>query len=225
MAGGDELRLLGFWGSPFVLRARLALSFKGLSYEYVEEDLTNKSELLLRSNPVHNKVPVLIHNGKPICETQIIVQYLDEVYGASNGPSLLPVDPYDRAMARFWAAYIDDKLLSSLMMMSRGKTEEEKAEGRKQSSASMETLERAVKECSKGKPFFGGDGVGYVDVVLGGFIPWVNLIDRLTGSRQFFDAGKTPLLAAWLERFGSLHAAKVVMPDMERLVELSEMSS
>jgi glutathione S-transferase len=110
MAGGDELKLLGFWGSPFVLRARLALSFKGLSYEYVEEDLKNKSELLLQSNPVHKKVPVLIHNGKPVCETHIIVQYLDGVYGGNGGPSLLPVDPYDRAMARFWAAYIDDKV-------------------------------------------------------------------------------------------------------------------
>ena len=110
MAGGDELTLLGFWGSPFVLRVRLALSFMGLSYQYLEEDLKNKSELLLKSNPVQKKVPVLIHNGKPICETQIILQYLDEVYGGNSCPSLLPADPYDRAMARFWAAYIDDKV-------------------------------------------------------------------------------------------------------------------
>ena len=107
MAGGDELKLLGFWGSPFVLRARLALSFKGLSYEYVEEDLKNKSELLLQSNPVHKKVPVLIHNGKPICESLVILQYVDELFA---GRSILPTDPYERATARFWAAFAGDKV-------------------------------------------------------------------------------------------------------------------
>jgi glutathione S-transferase len=111
MAGDGELKLLGMWASPFVLRARLALSFKGLKYEYVEEEIFgNKSELLLESNPVHKKVPVLIHNGKAICESQIIVQYISEVYDGT-GPSLLPVGAYDRAVARFWAAYVDDKVL------------------------------------------------------------------------------------------------------------------
>jgi glutathione S-transferase len=33
MAGGDDLKLLGLWSSPFVLRVQLALSLKGLSYE------------------------------------------------------------------------------------------------------------------------------------------------------------------------------------------------
>jgi glutathione S-transferase len=108
MAGaGDELKLLGMWTSPFALRVKLALSFKGLSYEYAEEDLSNKSELLLSSNPVHKKVPVLIHNGKPICESQVILQYLDEAF-PDAGATLLPADPHERAVARFWAAFCDD---------------------------------------------------------------------------------------------------------------------
>ena len=106
---GGELKLLGLWASPFVTRAKLALQIKGLSYEYVEEDLGNKSELLLSSNPVHKLVPVLIHNGKPVCESSVIVQYIDDAF-AGTGPSLLPADPYQRAVACFWAAYLEDKV-------------------------------------------------------------------------------------------------------------------
>uniref|UniRef100_A0A804REE5 Glutathione S-transferase n=1 Tax=Zea mays TaxID=4577 RepID=A0A804REE5_MAIZE len=105
---GKELTLLGLWASPFVLRARIALSLKGLTYAYSEENLDDKSELLLSSNPVLKKVPVLIHHGKPVCESQIIVQYVDEAFPAA-APNFLPSDPYDRAIARFWASYVDDK--------------------------------------------------------------------------------------------------------------------
>ncbi|KAL6659186.1 hypothetical protein ACP70R_003226 [Stipagrostis hirtigluma subsp. patula] len=218
--GGDELKLLGLWASPFVLRVKLALSFKGLSYEYIEEDLYNKSERLLSHNPVHKKVPVLIHNGKPVCESQIIVQYVDEAFGAT----LLPADPYERAMARFWAAYIDDKLMASWMKSIRGKTEEEKAEGLRQTFAAVETLEAAFGELSEAgkKPFFGGDAVGYLDVTLGAVAAWVPATEALYGMR-LFDAARSPLLDAWLRRFVALDAVRAVLPDVDEMVEYGRM--
>ena len=106
--GGGDLKLLGVWDSPYVNRVQIVLNLKGLSYEYVEEDLLHKSALLLQSNPVHGKVPVLIHGGRPIAESQVIVQYLDEVF--AGGPPVLPADPYERATACFWAAFVDDKV-------------------------------------------------------------------------------------------------------------------
>ncbi|KAK7407320.1 hypothetical protein VNO78_09137 [Psophocarpus tetragonolobus] len=108
----NDLRLLGTWFSPFVLRVQIALNLKGLDYELVEETLNPKSDLLLKSNPVYKKIPVLLHSDKAICESAIIAEYIHEVW--TNSPSLLPLDPYDRANARFWVAYIDDKWYTAL---------------------------------------------------------------------------------------------------------------
>lgn len=100
--------LLSFWASPFGQRVCIALAEKGVKYEYKEEDLSSKSELLLKSNPVHKKIPVLIHDGKTVCESLTIVQYIDEVW--SDKAPLMPSDPYQRAQARFWADYVDKKV-------------------------------------------------------------------------------------------------------------------
>ena len=100
--------LLGTWVSMFGVRVKIALAEKGIKYEYREEDLLDKSQLLLQMNPVHKKIPVLVHNGKPICESLIIVQYIDEVW--KDRAPLLPSDPYQRAQARFWADFVDKKV-------------------------------------------------------------------------------------------------------------------
>ncbi|KAL6641366.1 hypothetical protein ACP70R_019547 [Stipagrostis hirtigluma subsp. patula] len=210
--GGDDLKLLGVWDSPYVNRVQIVLNLKGLSYEYVEEDLLNKSELLLSSNPMHKKVPVLIHGGKPVCESQVIVQYLDEVF-AGAGPSILPADPYERATARFWAAFVDDKVGSPWYTILFAREAEKKAEAAALIVAALETLEGAFRDCSGERGgYFGGDGVGFVDVVLGSYLGWFKVIEKMTGVRVL-DAARTPLLAAWGERFAAADAAKGVLPD------------
>uniref|UniRef100_B3TLQ9 glutathione transferase n=1 Tax=Elaeis guineensis var. tenera TaxID=51953 RepID=B3TLQ9_ELAGV len=223
MAGGQELKLLGLWESPFVVRSGIALNLKRLGYEFLEEVPGTKSELLLKSNPVYKKMPVLIHNGKPICESMIIVQYIDKVWAAA-GPSILPSDPHDRAIARFWAVYIDDKWFPSLLKIVRAKAdeEEEKAEAAEQVIAGLQLLEEAFEKCSKGKDFFGGQTVGYIDIALGCYLGWLKAAEKMAGIK-LLDKEKIPLLVGWAERFCSADAVKEVMPEADKLVEFAKL--
>ncbi|KAI5321519.1 hypothetical protein L3X38_030590 [Prunus dulcis] len=76
----DKLVLLDFWPSSYGMRVRIALAEKGIKYEAREENLADKSPLLLEMNPLHKMIPVLIHNGKPISESLLLLQYIDEVW-------------------------------------------------------------------------------------------------------------------------------------------------
>ncbi|GMP53306.1 hypothetical protein CsSME_00018798 [Camellia sinensis var. sinensis] len=110
----NKVVLLGLWSSMFGMRVRIALAEKGIEYEHKEEDLWNKSSLLLEMNPIHKKIPVLIHNGRPVCESLIAVEYIDEVW--NEKASLLPSDPYQKAQARFWADYVDKKVTCFVLL-------------------------------------------------------------------------------------------------------------
>lgn len=105
-----EVQLLGYWASPHTLSVRWALKLKGIAYDYQEEDLSNKSPQLLEYNPVHKKVPVLVHNGKPVAESLIIIEYIDETWRSLQNTPLLPQEPCQRAKARFWAKFAHEKV-------------------------------------------------------------------------------------------------------------------
>jgi glutathione S-transferase len=214
----DRVKVLGTWASPFSQRVQIALDLKGVPYEYVEEDLNNKSQLLLQSNPVHKKIPVLIHNSKSICESLIILEYIDETW--EGGVSLLPRNPYQRAVARFWAAFIDDKLVHSLRGMFRTPEGEEREKAKKETVANISLLEKAFGTAFdglKGNPFFGGECIGYVDIVLVVQAQWIQMVERINGVK-LTDPHTTPLLHAWLHRVCSVDCVKKSLPQFEKLL-------
>ncbi|XP_020148133.1 glutathione transferase GST 23 isoform X3 [Aegilops tauschii subsp. strangulata] len=117
----EQVKLFGMWASPYVLKVRWALSIKGVEYEYVEEDLRNKSHDLLEHNHVHKKVPVLLYRGIPVAESDVIVEFVDEAW-SHRGGRILPDDPHERAMARFWVRFVHDKAHLSFLFLSNETT-------------------------------------------------------------------------------------------------------
>ncbi|KAL2253493.1 glutathione S-transferase U17-like [Sesamum indicum] len=216
MATGD-VKVLGAWPSTFVNRVLMALKIKSVEYELIEMNPREKPEILLRNNPVHKKIPVLIHGDKPVCESLVIMQYIDDAW--ATGTSILPSDPYDRALARFWVAYIDDKWFPLVKVLIETEGEEERTELIQKVSEGLVLLEEAFVSCSEGKDFFGGESIGYLDIVLGSCLGWLR-VTQIVLEIELLDRTKIPQLVKWADRFSSDDAVKDVLPKTEKLLEL-----
>ncbi|KAK9054361.1 hypothetical protein SSX86_025439 [Deinandra increscens subsp. villosa] len=210
MEGGSDVILLDLWISVFGARVRIALAEKGVRYEYREENLPNKSPLLLQMNPVHKKIPVLIHKGKPICESNIIVQYIDEAWH-DNSPSLLPSDPYLRAQARFWADFVDKKIYEGGKKIWTTKGEDQQV-AKKEFIDLLKMVEGELGE----KPYLIGESFGFADIALIPFTAWfytLNTIGNMSIEKE------CPKLAAWVKRCMERETVSKNLPDPHKFYE------
>ncbi|GLT43587.1 hypothetical protein SLA2020_321870 [Shorea laevis] len=216
MAEEDRVTLYGLWASPYVKRVELALKLKGIPFEYVEEDLKNKSPQLLKYNPVYKKIPVLVHNGNPISESLVIVEYIEETWKNSS-PHLLPQTPYERARVRFWSSFVDQQMYQALFTVA--KTEGEKQEKAiKELSEKLQLLEEGMKE------FFLDENaatdttnVGLLDIVfLPLFGPHKAQVEAL--GIKVIDPVKTPVIFSRVEALSQLPLVKELTPPHEKSV-------
>lgn len=101
--------------------------------------------------------------------------------------------------------------------------EEAKAAVLKKIHEGLVVIEEAFVRISKGKAYFGGDDIGYIDIALGCLLGWL-MARSITLNVNFFDESKAPeLVACWADRFLSNAAVKDVIPKTERLVEFIKM--
>ncbi len=94
----DKLVLFNYFRSSTSYRARIALHWKGLDFEYKPVHLLNNGgeqhfPEYRKLNPA-GEVPTLIHGDRVIAQSMAIIQYLDEVFPQQ---ALFPKDPYRKA--------------------------------------------------------------------------------------------------------------------------------
>jgi len=95
--------------SVCAMKARLTLEEKDLSWESELLDLQRGDQhetAYLKLNP-NAVVPTLVHDGRVVIESTLIIEYLDEAFPAT---AMMPAEPWRRAQARLFMKKIDDYL-------------------------------------------------------------------------------------------------------------------
>src|SRR5215212_12203628 len=172
----------------------MVLHEKQADFDIYEVDLRNKSEEFLSVSP-YGKVPVLVVNGTSLYESNIVNEYLDEVY---ESPRLMPDDPEYRALARSLMAFADDYFFTSVyrvrMGLQRGYSEDEIQEAKEKLNDALSRLEHQLE----GKEYLVGEYT-LADIAHAGNFHRL----RVLANSGEVSLEKYPKVMVWIERVES----------------------
>ena len=97
------ITLCGFALSNYYNKVKLALLEKGIPFEEEWVMTGSKDEAVLSCSPL-GKVPYLRTPQGPVCESQVILDYLEDL---QPQPALLPQGAYARAKVRELCTFVD----------------------------------------------------------------------------------------------------------------------
>lgn len=198
--------------SPYCWRTRLALAHKGLSAETLPWRFTEKSAIAPHGS---DKVPVLLHNGKPVVDSWVIATYLEDNF--PDRPSLFG-GPGGRAMARMINAWGDIAIVGGIFPLiiadipknlnavdadyfrqSRearfgGRTLEDIMASRDSGVATFRKSLEVMRQTLKRQPYLGGDAPNYADYIVFGGFQWA----RVTSPFKLLEADDP--IYAWRDK-------------------------
>jgi ganglioside-induced differentiation-associated protein 1 len=112
-----ELKLYHGRASTCSKKVRMVLYEKQLPFTSCLLDLQKFEHLTpayLKLNP-NGVVPTLVHRGRPVIESNVMIEYLDETFPQM---SLVPVDPYERARMRVITRFADTFAYNAVYVLS-----------------------------------------------------------------------------------------------------------
>jgi glutathione S-transferase len=189
------LKLVSFELCPYVERSRIVLLEKRVPHEVAFIDLADKPAWFLGVSPM-GRVPVLLVDDRPIFESMIINELLEELH---PDPPLLPRDPIARAEARGWIVFANDVLFPSAFQAMLALAGGGGDAAAKPIGAIRGGLAKVEAQLARGGgPFFLGERLSLVDAAYAPFLRRWRVTEGWSPEARLL-AG-FPAVSAWADR-------------------------
>jgi glutathione S-transferase len=201
-----RLKLISHKLCPYVQRAVIALTEKGVPFERIDIDLAKKPVWFLAVSPL-GKTPVLQVGGRAIFESAVILEYLEE----TQQRPLHPADPLTRAEDRAWIEFGSAVLSDIAGFYAAGDEGAFKAKTM-QLSDRFARLEAHVAAA----PWFDGEHFALVDAVFGPLFRYFDVFDEIA---DFAILADKPKLRRWRDSLAQRPSVRAaVSPDYPALL-------
>lgn len=180
----ERLTLISHKLCPYVQRAAIVLAEKGIAFERIDVDLSNKPDWFLRLSPL-GKTPVLLVGGEAIFESAVICEYLED----TTLPRLHPGNALQRARHRAWMEF-GSAVLNTIAGFYNAPDEQALHGKAAELRSRFEQMEAALGD----GPNFSGCEFSVVDAVFGPIFRYFDVFDVVVDF-GIFEA--TPRVRAW----------------------------
>jgi len=188
------LKLISHNLCPYVQRAVIALTEKGVAFERIDIDLANKPDWFFKISPL-GKTPVLLVGDTAVFESAVILEYLEE----TQAMPLHPADPLGRAEHRGWIEF-GSAVLNDIAGFYAARDEATFNAKAAQLEAKFSRLEARIDG-----PWFDGEKFSLVDAVFGPVFRYFDVFDEIGDFRIL--TGK-PKLARWRDTLAARPSVK-----------------
>ena len=196
------LKLISHKLCPYVQRAVIALTEKGVAFERIDIDLSNKPDWFLKISPL-GKVPVLSVGSDAgevaLFESNVICEYIEETQG---GTKLHPQDALERAQHRAWMEF-GSAILSDLWGL---ETTADAAIFESKRQAVAGKFARVEAALGSG-PFFRSESFSLVDAVFAPIFRYFDVFDEFVDLAVFAERPRVRKWRSELAKRPSVQAA------------------
>lgn len=195
----QDLTLISHPLCPYVQRAVIALTEKGLPFTRIDIDLAHKPDWFLALSPL-GKTPVLKVGDIPIFESAVILEYLED----TTAPALHPESALERARHRGWIELASATLNDIGALYNAA----DDTAFRAKASALRGRFQQVEAQLTRA-PWFAGPAFSLVDAA---FAPVFRYFDVFDALGDFGILTDLPRTAAWRGALGARPSVRAAAP-------------